>query len=92
LGFWCIDGSSVRASRAASGALRKVSANTPRNPKTMLWVAHAWGFGSKFHLVTDGRGLPLAVEVTAGQRHESTQIQTVLDGISVPQPVGRPRK
>ena len=43
--LWCIDGSSVRASRAA-----------------------------------------------AGQCHESTQIQTVLDGISVPQPVGHPRK
>jgi transposase len=30
--------------------------------------------------------------VTAGQRHESTQLRTVLEGISVPQPVGRPRK
>jgi len=30
--------------------------------------------------------------LTAGQRHESTQIQPLLDGISVPQPVGRPRK
>ena len=50
------------------------------------------GFGSKFHLVTDGRGLPLVVEITAGQRHESTQIQTLLDGIAIAQPVGRPRK
>lgn len=38
--LWCIDGSSVRASRAAAGALKKVSANTPRNLKTTLWVAH----------------------------------------------------
>ena len=37
--LWCIDGSSVRASRAAAGALKKVSANIPRNPKTTLWVA-----------------------------------------------------
>jgi transposase len=37
--LWCIDGSSVRASRAAAGALKKVSTNTPRNPKTMLWAA-----------------------------------------------------
>lgn len=49
------------------------------------------GFGSKFHLVTDGRGLPLAVEVTAGQRHESTQVELVLNGIAIPQPVGRAR-
>ena len=33
----------------------------------------------------------MAVEVTAGQRHESTQVEAVLDGISIPQPVGRPR-
>jgi transposase len=36
--------------------------------------------------------LPLTVEVTAGQRHESTQVETVLEGIAVPQRVGRPRK
>lgn len=30
--------------------------------------------------------------MTSGQRHESTQVQTVLDGIAVPQPLGRPRK
>ena len=34
----------------------------------------------------------MAVEVTAGQRHESTQVDTVLEGIAVPQRVGRPRK
>ncbi|MGE5294610.1 MAG: IS5 family transposase [Solirubrobacterales bacterium] len=43
-------------------------------------------------MVTDGRGLPLAVEVTAGQRHESTQVETVMDGIAIPRPIGRPRK
>lgn len=31
-------------------------------------------------------------EVTAGQRHESTQGETLLDGIGIAQPVGRPRK
>ena len=50
------------------------------------------GFGSKFHLVTDSSGVPLAVEVTAGQMHESGQVETVLDGIGIPQPIGRPRK
>ena len=35
----CLD--KYRASRAAAGALKKVSANTPRNPKTTLWAAHA---------------------------------------------------
>ena len=36
--------------------------------------------------------MPLTVEVTAGQRHESTQVEAVLDGIAIPQRVGPPRK
>jgi transposase len=37
--LWCIDGSSVRASRASAGALKKASRNTAMNPKTTLWAA-----------------------------------------------------
>jgi transposase len=37
--LWCIDGSSVRASRAAAGADKKVSPATPRNLPTTLWAA-----------------------------------------------------
>ena len=36
------------------------------------------GFGSKFHLVTDGKGTPLAIEVTAGQVHESTRFESLV--------------
>jgi transposase len=43
-------------------------------------------------LVTDGNGVPLAVEVTGGQAHESTQVEAVMNQIAIPQPVGRPRK
>lgn len=50
------------------------------------------GFSTKLHLAADGRGRPLAVCLTAGQRHESTQLEPVLDDIRVPQPRGRPRK
>ena len=32
----------------------------------------------KFHLVTDGQGTPLAVQVTAGQVHESTRAESVI--------------
>lgn len=39
--LWCIDGSSVRASRAAAGATKKVAAVTPKNPKTTHWAARA---------------------------------------------------
>ncbi len=52
------------------------------------------GLSSKVHLSVDGRGLPLSIVVTAGQRHDSTQLEPVLDGIRVPRAtgVGRLRK
>jgi transposase len=49
------------------------------------------GFGTKVHLVTDGNGLPLTVEVTAGQDHESAHLEPVLNGVRIPSRHGRPR-
>jgi transposase len=47
---------------------------------------------TKFHLACDGRGRPLSIVVTPGQRHDSTQLEPVLDGIRVPRRGrGRPR-
>jgi transposase len=37
--LWCIDGSSVRASRAAAGACKKVADATPTNRGTTHWAA-----------------------------------------------------
>ena len=37
--LWCIDGSSVRASRAAAGACKKVPSSTRKNPPTTPWAA-----------------------------------------------------
>jgi len=39
--LWCLDGTSVRGSRSAAGASKKVSRRTPRNPRTMLWAVPA---------------------------------------------------
>ncbi len=39
--LWCIDGSSVRASRAAAGAAKKVAGGTRKSRKTTLWAARA---------------------------------------------------
>lgn len=49
------------------------------------------GYGTKIHLVADGRGVPLAAVLTAGQRHESTQFERVLDGVCLRGRRGRPR-
>lgn len=49
------------------------------------------GLTTKFHLACDGKGRPLSIVITAGQRHDSTQLAAVLDGIRVPRPGGRGR-
>lgn len=56
----------------------------------MRWGAG--GFTIKLHLVTDRRGLPLAVLLTPGQRHDSTQFEAVLDAVSVRRPSGQVRR
>ena len=38
------------------------------------------GFSTKIHVTVDGLGNPLRVRLTAGQRHDSTQAQALLEG------------
>ena len=42
--LWCVDGSSVRASKAAAGAGKK---GAPKSPKTTHWVARAADSGAR---------------------------------------------
>lgn len=45
------------------------------------------------HLTCDGKGRPLSLVLTPGQRHDSTQLVPLLDAIRVPRVGrGRPRK
>jgi transposase len=49
--------------------------------------------GSKHHLITDSAGVPLAISLTGGNRHNVTQLLPLIDGIGpVKGKVGRPRK
>jgi len=50
------------------------------------------GFSTKLHLITDARGTPMAATLTAGQTHESTQAEPLIDAIVVKQSYGRPRR
>jgi transposase len=49
------------------------------------------GFGTKIHLVTDGQGLPLGAEVSAGQRHECLFAEPVLEAVRIRRRNGRVR-
>jgi transposase len=47
---------------------------------------------TQLHLAFDGRGRPLSIVLTGGQRHESTPLEGTLDRIRVPRQRGRPRQ
>ena len=87
--LWFIDGSSVRATRAAAGAGKRGASGEPED--------HALGrsrggYGTKFHLVCDRLGVPLTVEVTPGQRHECACFEQTMDGVSIPGRRGAPQR
>jgi transposase len=51
------------------------------------------GFSTKVHLSCDGRGRPLSVLLTPGQRNDGTQLFALLEAIKVPREGGgRARK
>jgi transposase len=51
------------------------------------------GFTTKLHLACDGKGRLLAATLTAGNRHDCTQLEPLLDSICVRRlGPGRPRK
>ncbi len=72
-------------------ALKKSLERYPDEPQDHGLGRSRGGFGTKFHLVTDGAGTPLAVEVTAGQVHDSTRAESVI-GQAVATLIGRRRK
>lgn len=45
--LWCIDGTSIRGSRSAAGAEKKVVEATPTNPKTTRWAVPKGGMAAK---------------------------------------------
>src|ERR1700760_458920 len=82
--LWCIDGSSVRAARCAAGARKKNAPGNAKEPADHALGRSRGGFGSKFHLLVDGDGLPLAVRVSPGQRHDSVLFEAVMDAARIP--------
>jgi transposase len=90
-----VDDTVIRAHQHAAGARRK-----PSGHRTKKGAAkpRRRGFGTQqrrvfhqaLHLACDGKGRPLSVVLTPGQRHGSTQLEKLLDAVRVPRPEGSP--
>jgi len=86
---WGIDSNPIRASRVAAG-VSKSCRRYRDEPEDHALGRRRGGFGSKFHLLTDYPGLPLALEVSAGQAHESTNFEPVMDAVRIPRAARAP--
>ncbi|MER6291247.1 IS5 family transposase, partial [Streptomyces sviceus] len=66
--------------------------NRPDEPDDHALGRSRGGLTTKIHLACDGKGRPLAVMVTPGQRHDSICARPLLERIRVPRTgPGRPR-
>lgn len=67
--------------------------NRPRaEPEDHALGRSRGGFGTKIHLVVNGRGVPLAATNSAGQAHESKHLECTLASVRLPGSKGRPRR
>lgn len=71
---WCIDGTVVRAHRAAAGARKDTE-----NPEKPALGRSRGGYSTKIHVLTDATGILLSVTVTAGQKHEAPEFPNVME-------------
>ena len=85
--LWCLDGSSVRATRAAAGAR-----NSAGEPKHHALGRSRGGLGSKFHLICDSQGVPLAVVLSPGQAHDTQRFEQAMQAVRIPQHAAPPRR
>jgi transposase len=83
----CIDGSVIRASRAAAGATaegdppRQLGAPKRaqmREPPDHALGRSRGGFGTKVHLLCDSHGFIVGIHLTAGRVHESTAFEATM--------------
>jgi transposase len=89
---WGLDATVVRAHRAAAGAPTVEGWDGADEPRDHALGRSAGGFSTKLHILTDSKGLPLEAHLTAGQTHESTQLEQVVGQQAVPRVTGRRRR
>ncbi|MCC9656729.1 IS5 family transposase [Rhodopirellula sp. JC737] len=76
---WCVDGSVVRAHRAASG----MAPQSDENDRFHALGRSRGGYSTKLHVMTDSRGTLLAVTLTGGQKHESQEFENLYQNCQV---------
>jgi transposase len=72
--LWCIDGSAVRAHRAASGMIPQSEENDGLN----ALGRSRGGYSTKLHVLTDANGTLIGVTATAGQTHEAAEFESLM--------------
>ncbi|WP_184829849.1 IS5 family transposase [Streptomyces griseomycini] len=80
-----IDSTIVRAHQHAAATGRK-GGGTGDEPDDHVLGRSRDGLTTKTHLACDGKGRPLAILVTPGQRHDSVCARPLLERIRVPRP------
>ena len=88
---WSLDGTIVRAHRAAAGA-EKCGPDGGAEPSNHALGRSVGGFSTKIHLLSDGNGVPLDACLTPGQAHESTQVEPLMEQVAIPRASGRTRR
>jgi hypothetical protein len=68
----------MSARTSPGGPPRILEKTDQMNRPTTLQIVHAGGWGTKFHLLTCGNGVPLAATLAGGQVHESKQIEPLV--------------
>ncbi|MFC8016320.1 IS5 family transposase [Streptomyces cinereoruber] len=87
-----IDSTIIRAHQHAAATGRKGGSTGRTNRNDHALGRSRGGLTTKIHLACDGRGRPLAVLMTPGQRHDGICARPLLERIRVPRAgLGRPR-
>ena len=72
--MWCVDGIIVRAYRSAAGAVDSVG----KKRDNQALGRSQGGNGTKLHIMTDSKGIPLAITATPGQSHEAKEFPNMM--------------
>lgn len=75
-----------------SGGSEKGGPDAGREPADHALGRSVGGFSTKIHLLSDSNGLPLDARLTPGQRHESTEVEAVLEQVRLPRHRPRARR